>query len=76
MTSSSNVNKTEFIFLTYLSTVALYDSNMTVHSKSPNAATEIADTMRANELYVGVSYPVLTWGQMIRCSVLQVVSSM
>lgn len=49
---------------------------MTVHSKSPNAATEIANTMRANELYVGVSYPVLTWGQMIRCSVLQVVSSM
>ena len=26
--------------------------------------------MRANEIYVGVSYPALTWEQMIRCSVL------
>lgn len=30
--------------------------------------------MRANELYVGVSYPALTWGQMIRCTVLQLVA--
>lgn len=30
--------------------------------------------MRANGLYVGVSYPALTWGQMIRCSVLQLVA--
>lgn len=29
--------------------------------------------MRANEIYVGVSYPALTWEQMIRCSVLQLV---
>lgn len=25
-------------------------------------------------LYVGVSYPALTWGQMIRCTVLQLVA--
>lgn len=30
--------------------------------------------MRANKLYVGVSYPALTWGQMIRCTVLQLVA--
>lgn len=30
--------------------------------------------MRANEFYVGVSYPALTWGQMIRCTVLQLVA--